>query len=83
MYTVALNTGLRNFSITCRDLTRSSHWREGTELTPRVVYDSRNPEFKPYTVIGQFVTESEARKFKAVIEAAYVSSGYSQEYIKA
>ena len=83
MYTVALNTGIRKFSITCRDLARSPHWHESINPTPQIVYDTRNPEYKPYTVIGQFSTETEARKFKAVIEAAYVASGFSQEYIKA
>lgn len=83
MYTVAINTGVRKFSITCRDLDRSTHWHQTINPTPQVVYDTRNPEYKPYTVIGQFPTETEARKFKAVVEAAYLSTGYEQEFINA
>lgn len=82
MYAVGLNTQDRKFSMTCRDLDKSPHWKM-LDGIPKVIRDSRNPEFKPYTVLGEFNTESEARKFKAVVEAAYVATGYEQDYINA
>lgn len=84
MYTVAINTGIRKFSVTCRDLNRSTHWHTVSNPgNPKVVHDTRNPEYKPYTIVAEFSTETEARKFKAVVEAAYLSTGYQQEYINA
>lgn len=84
MYTVAVNTVPGKFSITCRDLTRSTHWHTVSNPgNPQVVHDTRNPNFKPYTIIAEFSNETEARKFKAVVEAAYLSTGYTQEYINA
>ena len=84
-YAVAVNVSGSHdelFSITCRDLLRSPHWVAVTEY-PYVIRDSRNPQYKPYMVLGSFGNETEARKFKTVIEAAYIANGYQQEYINA
>ena len=82
MYAVAVNTNERKFSLTCRDLAKSPHWYQ-TMSKPHVIHDTRNPEQKLFTVMAEFATETEARKFKAVVEAAYISNGYTQEFINA
>ena len=85
MYSVAVNTDKGRFSITCRDFDRSQHWHKvSREGNPALYHDTRHTQYyKPYTVLGEFETESLARKFKAVIEAAYIANGYTPEFINA
>lgn len=83
MYIVAINVDHynRKFSVTCRDPQRSLHWKNqgGDTWTVR---DTREVEQKIFTVIYTSNFESEARKFKAVLEAGYIANGYEEVTVK-
>ena len=89
MYTVALNVNdaTGSFSITVRDMERSPHWLQTlapVHETVRIVQwrDTREEVRKYFTPLAQFATETAARKFAAVIEAAYAAAGYQREYVQ-
>lgn len=83
MYIVAINVDHynRKFAITCRDPQRSPHWKPqgGDTWTIR---DTREVEQKIFTVIYSSNLETEARKFKAVIEAGYIANGFVEDLVK-
>lgn len=81
MYTVAINIDhtKKTFALTVRDVTRSQHWKMIDERTMR---DTRESVVKPFTVLMCKNTETEARKFATVIEAAYELMGFTREMVK-
>jgi hypothetical protein len=81
MYTVAININFPNktFALTVRDVVRSQHW---TMIDSRTMRDSRETVVKPFTVLMCKNSETEARKFANVIEAAYELMGFERELVK-
>lgn len=80
MYIVAVNTDTKTrYSMTVRDLERSPHWKA---VEGNMIRDSRASEYKPFTVLAEFMSESAARKFASVIEAAYAQAGIERETVK-
>ena len=83
MYIVAINVDHynRKFSKTCRDLQRSPHWKS-TGGDTWTIRDTRELVEKIFTVVYTSNSETEARKFAAVIEAAYKANGYEETLTK-
>lgn len=83
MYIVAINVDHynRKFSVTCRDPQRSPHWKS-TGGDTWTVRDTRELEMKHFTVLFTSNFETEARKFKAVLEAGYIANGYEEVLVK-
>lgn len=81
MYTVAININFPNktFALTVRDVTRSPHWQM---LDAHTMRDTRETAIKPFQVLMCKNTETEARKFANVIEAAYELMGFKREMVK-
>ena len=81
MYTVAININFPNktFALTVRDVTRSAHW---AMIDQRTMRDTREVQVKPFTVLMCKNTETEARKFANVIEAAYELMGFERDLVK-
>ena len=81
MYTVAININFpkKTFALTVRDVTRSLHWQMIDRHTMR---DTREATVKPFQVLMCKNTETEARKFANVIEAAYELMGFERETVK-
>lgn len=88
MYSVAVHTNEINesYSMTVRDFARSTHWRPVDTVNsmqdPIMMRDTREDDYKPFTVIAQFDNETDARKFSAVIESAYALAGWTRETVK-
>jgi hypothetical protein len=84
MYSVALhtNTQAKTFAMTVRDFARSKHWTTDSKDYPYVYFDERDALYKGFAVLAEFATETEARKFAAVLEGAYALAGYSRETVK-
>ena len=81
MYTVAINIDFPNktFALTVRDTVRSPHWQM---IDSRTMRDTREATVKPFQVLMCKNTETEARKFANVIEAAYELMGFEREFVK-
>jgi len=81
MYTVAININFpkKTFALTVRDLARSAHWEM---IDRRTMRDTREVQIKPFTVLMCKNTETEARKFANVIEAAYELMGFERDLVK-
>ena len=81
MYTVAININFPNktFALTVRDVTLSPHWKM---IDSRTMRDTREATIKPFQVLMCKNTETEARKFANVIEAAYELMGFERELVK-
>ena len=88
MYSVAIHTNEfdNSYSMTVRDFSRSTHWKpvetNNAMADPIMMTDTREDVYKPFTVIAQFGTETEARKFSAVIESAYALAGWHRDMVK-
>lgn len=90
MYTVALNTEQtsKTFSMTVRDFEKSPHWKCVNEYAssegwnPVIYRDTRENDIKPFAVMAHFDSETEARKFSSVMEAAYLAAGWARETVK-
>lgn len=88
MYTVAINIDNANqrYSMTVRDFERSRHWQAFTRISPSlptIWSDSRETDvWKPFVQLSEHATETEARKFAAVIESAYSLAGWSRDLVK-
>lgn len=84
MYSVAVstNTQAKTFAMTVRDFKRSPHWQTDSKDYPYVYTDSRDALYKGFAVLAEFATETEARKFAAVLESAYALANYRRETVK-
>jgi len=84
MYSVALNTNTqaKTFAMTVRDFARSNYWTTDSKDYPYVYFDERDTFSKGFAVLAEFDTETEARKFAAVLEGAYALAGYRRETVK-
>ena len=80
MYTVAYYSDLenKNFSVTCRDLEKSKHWKR---ISDNKIFDSSSSQKRIYTIFS-VDKQNSAKKTKVRLEDTFTLSGFKKIPVK-